>query len=267
MSRLWQEFLSGPAPAGHAVEIYSEIDELAQSVAAFLAAGFELGEPALVVATPGHLAAFSDALAERSWDEQALAQRASLVMADAETTLAAILDEGAPSEARFEAVVGPLVDRATEQAPAGGARVFGEMVDLLTRRGEPRAAVELERLWNRLRQARPISLLCAYRLDVFDGATQTGPLLDLCRSHSHVLPAHDARRFTSAVDLALVKVLGAAKARDVYYIVGGREREKRVPVAQDALRWVAQNLPAQAERVLAVARGKYVEAAGAHAGK
>jgi hypothetical protein len=259
--------MSGPAPAGHAVEVYSELDELAQSVAAFLAAGFELDEPALVVATPEHLSAFSGALAARGWDAQAVGDRATLVTADAESTLAAILDEGIPSETRFEAVVGTLVDSVIGQSSAGGGRVFGEMVDLLSGRGETRAAVELELLWNHLRETRSISLLCAYRLDVFDGATQTGPLLDLCRTHSHVLPAHDARRFTNAVDLALVNVLGAATARDVYYIVGGRARERRVPVAQDALRWVAENLPAQAERVLAMARGQYVEAAGAHAGK
>jgi hypothetical protein len=266
VSLRWEEFMSGPAPAGHAVEVYSELDELAQSVAAYLAAGFELSEPALVVATPEHLDAFSRALATRGWEAHAVEERATLVTADAETTLAAILDDGIPSETRFEAVVGTLVDRVTGQSSAGGARVFGEMVDLLTRRGESRAAVELERLWNRLREARRISLLCAYHLDVFDGATQTGPLVDLCRTHSHVLPAHDSRRFTNAVDLALVNVLGAATARDIYYIVGGRAREMRVPVAQDALRWVAENLPAQAERVLAMARGRYVEMAGARAG-
>ena len=34
-------------------------------------------------------------------------------------------------------------------------------------------------------------------------------------------------------------------------------REKRVPVAQDALRWVTANMPAQADRILTLARSLY----------
>ena len=86
---------------------------------------------------------------------------------------------------------------------------------------------------------------------------QAGPLPSVCRVHSHVLPAHDDDRFRSAVERALVDVLGPTKARDVLYIVGGTMREKRVPVAQDALRWVTANMPAQAERILTLARSLY----------
>jgi DcmR-like sensory protein len=260
VSRLWEEFLSSPAPAGHAAEVYSDVDELAESVAAFLAAGFVVGEPALVVATPTHLTAFSGALAAIGWDDEAIGARATLVAADAETTLAAILEDGRPSRRRFEEVVGSLVDEVVELGTIDGARVFGEMVDLLSSRGAAAAANELEGLWNELRATRRISLLCGYQLDVFDASTQTGTLTAVCSTHSHVLPAHDEDRFATAVDRALVDVLGASRARDVYYIVGGRAREQRVPVAQDALRWVAENLPVQAERVLASARGRYAAA-------
>jgi hypothetical protein len=68
----------------------------------------------------------------------------------------------------------------------------------------------------------------------------------------------------SAVERALFEVLGPTKARDVLYIVGGTLREKRVPVAQDALRWVTANMPAQADRILTLARSLYT-AAPAHA--
>ena len=71
MSRLWEDFLSSPAPAGHGAEIYADVDELAESVAAFLAGGFILGEPGLVVASADHVEAFSRALATIGWDADA----------------------------------------------------------------------------------------------------------------------------------------------------------------------------------------------------
>ena len=75
--------------------------------------------------------------------------------------------------------------------------------------------------------------------------------------HTHVRPAHDADGLARAVRLALEEELGRAQAADVYYIVGNRFREERLPIAQRALMWVAANRPDAAERVLAKARARY----------
>ena len=48
--------------------MYSHAGELADPVAEYLAAGFELGEPAVVVATPEHWAQFARGLTSRGWD-------------------------------------------------------------------------------------------------------------------------------------------------------------------------------------------------------
>jgi len=249
----WDRFVSGQDPSGHGAEIYTDADELAQSAALFLATGFEAGEAGLIVATAEHASAIVDALADRGWSAQAIDASARLLIADAENTLESITVDGRPSAEAFERVIGGLVD----DLAGGPLRIFGEMVDLLTRRGQVDEAIELEELWNGLQRTRRFSLLCGYRLDVFDSAVQAGPLPSVCRVHSHVLPAHDDARFRNAVDRALIEVLGPSQARDVLYIVGGTLREKRVPVAQDALRWVTANMPAQAERVLALARSLY----------
>lgn len=44
------------------VQIYGDLDELAEFVAAYLAAGFEGGQPAVVVATEEHWGRFSERL-------------------------------------------------------------------------------------------------------------------------------------------------------------------------------------------------------------
>ncbi len=250
----WDRFVSGQDPSGHGAEIYSDDDELAQSVALFLATGFEAGETGVVTATAEHVAAIADALAARGWSADRISSSAQLLVSDAESTLESILVDDRLSAEAFERVIGGFVDELADRP----LRIFGEMVDLLSRRGRVDEAIELEELWNGLQRTRSFSLLCSYRLDVFDSAVQAGPLPSVCRVHSHVLPAHDEALFRSAVDRALIEVLGPSKARDVLYIVGGTKRERRVPVAQDALRWVTANMPAQAERILSLARSLYL---------
>jgi hypothetical protein len=251
---VWSDFLAGREPRGHAAQVYADLGELAQSVSAYLTVGFELGEPAVVVATPEHLTGFMMALAEAGWDKARIDRAGLLAVADAGETLGAIMDGGdTPSKRAFEETVGGLLDLF----PDKHVRAFGEMVDLLSRDGRVEAAIALEELWNDFGRRRDFSLLCGYHLNVFDRASQAGVLRDVCRTHSHILPALDPARLTRAVDQALEEVLGAAEAGKVYVLVGQQLRSDRVPVAQVLLMWVSANMPALAERVLASARARY----------
>jgi hypothetical protein len=252
----WTDVVRGES-AGHAVQVYADLDELAGSVAAYLSAGFEAGEPAVVVATRAHVGRFAEKLDAAGWDERKIQADRLLVLADADATLAQFMDGKLPSATAFEAVLGGLLDRVAERFPRERIRVFGEMVGLLAERGQIEAAVKLEQLWNELARRRSFSLLCGYRLDVFDRATQTGLLPDVCAEHSHVLPAGDPERLSRAVDFALDQVLGPTDAGKVYVLVGEQIREARVPVAQLVLMWVSANMPGLADRILATARTHY----------
>jgi hypothetical protein len=253
----WNEFLRGASSSGHAVQIYADISELAGSVGDYLAAGFEAGEPALLVATREHTSHFAERLATRGLNMVELEQQGLLAAADADATLAALMEGASPSAARFERVVGGLLDRLDARHPGRRVRVFGEMVDVLCLRGELDAALALEQLWNLLASARRFSLLCGYQLDVFDRRSQAGTLPGICGAHSHVLPTLDPARFARAVDLALEEVLGPAEAGKVYVLIGAQIRQHRVPVPQLALMWVSAHMPVLADRILASARAHY----------
>ena len=251
---VWNDFLEGLAPHGHAAQVYADIGELADSVAAYLAAGFEIGEPAAVIATAEHLSVFMARLAAAGWDAARIERSGLLVTTDAAETLALIMDGGEmPSAAAFATVVGELLDTF----PGKHVRAFGEMVDLLSRDGQVNAATALEELWNDFGRRRDFSLLCGYHLNVFDRDSQAAVLPHVCRTHSHILPAPDPARLTRAVDQALEEVLGAAEAGKVYVLVGQQLRSDRVPMAQVLLMWVSTNMPALAERVLASAQARY----------
>lgn len=257
MQRSWIEFLRGAPSGGHGVQIYRQESELADSVASYLAAGFKAGDPALVVACPEHWVAFEAALATRGWEADELRAEGLLTLEDADTTLAAFMSGGRPSPVRFEEVVGGVLDSITERHPGRQIRAFGEMVDLLCVRGEHEAALALEEIWNKLARNRQFSLLCGYRLDVFDRASQTQTLPGVCRSHTHVLPAFDSTRLTVAVDRALGEILGHGEAGKVYVLVAEEARRERISVAQLALMWVSANMPVTADRILASARAHY----------
>jgi hypothetical protein len=142
-------------------------------------------------------------------------------------------------------------------------RVFGEMVDLLCRRGDGLAADELEALWNELGTRRHFTLLCGYRLDLFDRDVQVRLLPQVYRSHTQVVSASDAERLEAAVQSALTAILGEEDAQKVYARVARRRRDAHVPASQLALMWVSAHMPRAAEEILASAHERYAAAAAA----
>lgn len=246
----------------HAVRLYREDAELAVTVVPFLAEGVERREPVVVVATAEHVSLLRSGLAARGWRPDRLEAEGRLLIADADETLPAILTGGVPSPDAFDRTAGELLDRAEAAAEGRPVRVFGEMVDVLCRRGDPRGAAVLEELWNRLRATRAFSLLCSYRVDLFDVDVQGSLLPDVCRAHTRVEVADDPRRFHDAVDAALGETFGRDDAQKVYAMVAGEVSHGRVPAAQLALMWLAEHVPRSAERVLERTRSHYAAAAG-----
>jgi KaiC/GvpD/RAD55 family RecA-like ATPase len=238
------------------VQVYAELDELAESVVAYLATGFAAGEPAVLIATADHQATFTRFLAGAGWDAEVVGEAGLLLMLDAEETLASLFEDGELSAAAFERVVGGVIDSTAERWPERRIRAFGEMVDLLTARGEPDTAAELEALWNQLAKTRRFSLLCGYRLDVFDRASQQ-MLPAVCSAHTHVRPAYDMARLDRAVHAALDDVLGVSNSRMVQEIVREGAQQNSAPLSEQMLMWVSNRMPRHAERVLATARAEY----------
>jgi hypothetical protein len=246
----------------HLVQVYREAAELAEAAATFFAAGFESGQPAVAIATAAHWPLIAERLARRGWEPDALEADGLLYVRDAELTLQAILDEDrGPFERKFHDVVGGLLREAGRRSPRRRVRAFGEMVDLLVDRGDRLAADVLERYWNELAAQLNFMLLCGYRLDLFDTDVQAALLPQIHRSHSRVLAGGDEDRFATAVERALLEVLGETDAQKVYAQIPAGEA--KAPVSQLALMWMSAHMPRAATKVLALARSYYGEAAAA----
>ena len=89
----------------------------------------------------------------------------------------------------FRAVVGDVMAERAAAANGAGLRAYGEMVDVLWKRGEKSAALRLEEMWNELQAERSFTLLCAYALGPFykEPATIHG----VCATHTDVVGLHD----------------------------------------------------------------------------
>lgn len=146
----------------HLVQLHDQEEFLVRVVADFLEPGLEAGVPLVVIATGPHRRGFAEALEARGHDV-ALAQAAGLLtLLDARECLSTFMVGGRPDRELFDLYVGGLVKAASARSPTGSVRAYGEMVEVLHRDENDRAALELERMWNALGEHQAFTLLCAY---------------------------------------------------------------------------------------------------------
>jgi hypothetical protein len=244
----------------HLVQVYRDQVDLAEAVAVFFSSGFAVGESAIAVPTAAHWAAITERLEKRGHDPDRLQIEGRLVIADADETLAAIWGRDVPSQRLFKSVVGGLLDNVVDGRANRRVRVFGEMVDILCRRGDPDSADLLEGFWNQLAGQRKFLLLCGYKVDLFDRNVQVNLLPQVYRAHSDVLPVVEVNALDRAVEEALVDVLGREDAHKVQTQVSGHLGDERLSDGQRTLMWVSAHMPRAAEKVLSTARDEYLRA-------
>jgi signal transduction histidine kinase len=183
-------FLGQPAqPHLHAVQFYEGEGFLFDNVAHFVGAGLDAGEAVVIIATEAHRAAFAARLRLQGFDVAAAGASGQLTLLDARETLAHFMIGDQPDPERFRSVVGGTLEASRAFAPTTRVRAYGEMVDLLWREGNRPAAIQLETLWNELGQTQAFSLLCAYVMGNFNHALDREQFQEVCRTHSHVIPA------------------------------------------------------------------------------
>lgn len=175
-----------PRKTAHAVQFYSDDAQLISRVAQFLKPAFDADEGVLVVATKPHRAHLRSLLLERDIDVGSAEASGRFVALDARATLESFLRDGRPDPDLFEKSVGSALDRVL--ANAAHVRVYGEMVSLLWMRGDPRAALALEHLWNEASARRPFTLLCGYPARVFADAANREVVAAIASAHSRVAP-------------------------------------------------------------------------------
>jgi signal transduction histidine kinase len=175
----------------HIVHFYDDDRFLAEGLARFVGSVLGAGDSAVVIATAAHRQDLAARLAARGLVLDVASSEGRYVALDAAETLASLMVDGEPDAERFFDVVGEVVTRAAEAAKSEAAEVaaFGEMVALLWSEGRRDAALQLERLWNRLAAMSTFTLHCAYPIGCFRDASDAQAMANVCAEHAGVMPA------------------------------------------------------------------------------
>lgn len=251
----WRELLQEPSGGDHFVQVYKDEAFLLEAVAEYTETGLRRGEGVVIIATPSHRAAFVRRLEDNGVAAEEAVQRGQLLLLDAEETLARFAPAGMPEWQSFHMLIGGVIAKLRLEYPT--VRAYGEIVDLLWRRGEREAAIRLEEFWNDLAGLQTFSLLCAYCMDNLDQAAYSGPLDCLCRVHSHLIAARDYKRFNAAVVEASEAVLDRTLAQMLLSLSERHRLQTAMPQGQATLLWLQHNMPRTAEKVLAQVRSRY----------
>jgi hypothetical protein len=246
----WSDLLQHAAGGDHIVQAWQDESFLADCVAAYVGAALRAGEAALVVSTPAHFELFKQRLPE----VRAAARSGQLRWLDAGDTLARLLHDGMQDWKIFQQEIGGLIAELRLQYPT--VRIYGEMVDLLWRRGERDAAIRLEEFWNELGKLQTFSLFCTYQLDALD-AQDYGPLQCVCQVHTHLIPVRDYDAFNHAVTDASREILEQPLAQMLSSLASSQRSSTEMPLGQAKLLWLHKNMPRTAEKVLAGVRQRY----------
>ena len=240
--------------ASHAVQLYQEENDLVEALSAFAASGLAQGEGVVVIGSAPRWKALTERLRAGGADTHAAVLRGQLRLFGARTILSSCMGRGVPERLAFNEAISGILGLMRMRYPA--LRVFGELTDILWAEGRREAAEAIERFWNALVVAQPLSLLCACPLDALDGRAYEGALQRVCALHTHLVPARDCNAFNEAVSSAVREVLEPQLVGMLHSLSSQNRPGTQMPVGQVVMLWLSQHMPRTAEKVLARARAR-----------
>jgi signal transduction histidine kinase len=170
----------------HLVQFYENDDYLINLVGEYLAEG----EKGIVIMTPPHIEMLKEYISNSPLPYE-------LIMLDAQETLDKFMENGLPVMEKFYSVIGGLISTTLKDMQTVNLKTYGEMVALLWENGNQSGAIALEELWNELQNVYKFTLLCAYPIHGFNGDSHSQPFLDICKTHTKVLPSEAYSRLST----------------------------------------------------------------------
>jgi PAS domain S-box-containing protein len=185
--------------SAHIVQFYRESRALVEALTKYIGNALTSGDAAVVIATEAHRDALENELSARGLDVGKAHEQGRYVWFDPNELLSQFMSDGMPDAAKFSALMGGVIERATSAARSDGQCVamFGEMVALLWLEGKQAAAIRLEQLWNDLAKAHSFTLRCAYPMNGFSKSEHSEPFLKICEEHSAVVPEESYQALSS----------------------------------------------------------------------
>jgi len=186
---IWQEskqsvFWDEIAPCDHVVQIYEDKGALLDTLTGFVGEGINAGDSIIVIATEEHINGLEERLLKHGLHVGFLVSESRYIPVDADELLSSVMIDNWPDAVLFNHEINKLLAKAVQYNRK--VRAFGEMVALLWARGQHGATVQLEHLWNQLKEKNHLSLFCAYPKS---GFTQdiNNSMNQVCGCHTRII--------------------------------------------------------------------------------
>lgn len=235
------EFVANISCDSHCVKFFESDDSLTTSVADFIEAAIMEDSAVLIVVTDSHLLQIESLINKRGLKVDELKSSGQLTLLDAVQTLNSFMNGNLPDQEKFNSVVGAAVKKITSNYPKLYA--YGEMVGLLWKEGNTAGTIQLENLWNELLSKNSFTLLCGYALDAFQDEKDSQSFLEVCKTHTHVLPDDNFLKIDKKVDqLRAVAILQQQAVSLQIELKRRREIEKKLVHREEQLEMSERNL-------------------------
>jgi hypothetical protein len=251
----WRTLLAEPGEHSHAVQLYRDHEFYEEAIAHFAAEGVVRGESIILAATGRNLERLCARLRGKGLELDALVRHGQLALLDADQTLPKFMVGAVPDGDKFKALGHEAIERARANGKFKRVRWWGEMVNVLSERGNQAAAHQLEQHLTEIGHETPVSIFCSYSMDPFDRAIYGGAFQDVCATHSLVIPTDDYARHREAVNRAIHECVGDVRASLLDSMARWRDATaERMPSSQAMLLWIKDRRPQHFDAVISRAR-------------
>jgi len=189
----------------HVAQFYDDSAFLVKTLCRFVSDGLWASEGILIVATSDHIRDLRTALTKNDIPFHRQELEGQLVFIDAAFIARDLLIDGLPDRERFTQLIARPVESLASRFRR--VRAFGEIVDILWRERNRAATLLLERMWGRLLEVHPLTLVCGYCMKGFEQVEHVEGFAEVCRAHSRVVPAEDFSELSEVEQLRLVATL------------------------------------------------------------
>jgi len=229
----------------HNVFFYVNDSEFPDVIHEFFTQAIDLGHPMVLIMSRQHRILFEKHLRSNYIDPHAMESARLLVQRDATETLNRFFRGRTFNRAVFKDVVGGVITHTQKFHCGRPTWAYGEMVDLLQKRGLREEAIELEHMWNELAHEIKFSLLCGYELDPINDFVDPEFVATACKAHAKVFTLPREAKRLAKVRNALNLRLGENATSELWESACSYRKE--LPQAFSVLAWLRQHYPEVAQ--------------------
>lgn len=168
----------------HEAGFYSDDGQFLHDVTRFLGTALRAGDAVIVIATQPHRESLLLELQDSVPEMASAIEQGRYVALDAADALSMFVVNGMPDPVRLSDLLGSLIIKAGKTARGQHRRVsiFGECAHLLWAQGNAEAAIQMEKLGNKLIKLHDVDILCGYSV----GTVAMNELVfrEICAEHS-----------------------------------------------------------------------------------